>query len=146
MAADVERAGWGITRKTFLLASGCALLAALLGRGLGRRSQGPSDVGAARPRRADNLAETRAGHGIELRPTPVDPNGPVYRLNPSAAVVWRAVDGRRSARDIAGVLAAAYGLGAERASQDALACLSTFAAQGLVCGVPAGPVVRDARS
>jgi hypothetical protein len=144
MAADVGRAGWGSTRKTFLLAGGCVLLAALLGRGWVRRGQ--ADAGAARPRRADNLAETRRGGSLELRPTPVTANGPVFRLNRSAAVVWGAVDGRRSAREIAGVLAAGFGLSAETASQDTLACLSAFAAQGLVSGVPAGPVVRGARS
>ena len=136
MAAGVERAGWGTTRKTFLVAGGCVLLAALLGRGWSRRPGGRQTVGAARPRRAQNLhEETRAG-GVELRPVPVDPHGPVFRLNRAAAVVWRAVDGRRTVTDIAGVLGTTFGLSAAAASTDAIACLTTLAAQGLVAGVP----------
>ncbi len=55
----------------------------------------------ARPRRAENLLETAHGAGVELRPTPIDPHGPVFRLNRSAALVWRGVDGRRSVNDLA---------------------------------------------
>jgi hypothetical protein len=136
MAAGVERAGWGTTRKTFLVAGGCVLLAALVGRGLGRRAPGPKAIGAARPRRAENLREEARGRGVELRPLPLDPQGPVFRLNPSAAVVWHAVDGRRTITDVAGVLGVAFGLSGTQASDDAIACLTTLAAQGLVTGVP----------
>jgi hypothetical protein len=145
MAAGVERAGWGTTRKTFLVAGGCLLLAALAGRGWSRRGQ--ADAGAARPRRAVNLAQSDTGNGLELRPTPVDPHGPVFRLNRSAAAVWNAVDGRRSAGDIAGELAAGFGLSADVARRDTLTCLRTLAAQGLVSGVPGvRPAAQVSRS
>jgi hypothetical protein len=136
MAAGMERAGWGTTRKTFIVAGGCVLLAALVGRGWNRRAGGVQTVGAARPRRAQNLHEVARAGGVELRPMPVDPHGPVFRLNRSAAVVWRAVDGRRTVTGIAGVLGTTYGLRAAAASTDAIACLTTLAAQGLVNGVP----------
>ena len=135
MAADTERAGWGTTRRTFLVAGGCVLAAALAGAAW-RRSASQTDAGAARPRRAANLAERQTPAGLELRPTPVDPSGPVFTLNSSGAVVWKAVDGRRSAGEIAGELAATFGLAADVARRDTLACLRTLAAQGLVCGVP----------
>ena len=136
MAAGVERTGWGTTRKTFLVAGGCVLAAALVGRGWSRLSGAAQTVGAARPRRAQNLHEEARSGGVELRPVPVDPHGPVFRLNRSAAVVWRAVDGRRTVTDIAGVLGAHYALSAAAASTDAITCLESLAAQGLLSGVP----------
>jgi hypothetical protein len=146
MAAGSERAGWGTTRRTFLVAGGCLLAAALVGAGR-RHGRGRADVGESRPRRAANLAERDTPDGIRLRPTPVDPRGPVFTLNRSGAVVWKAVDGRRSTGEIAGELAAAFGLTAEAARRDTIACLRTLAAQGLVCGVPAaGPADQVRRS
>ena len=147
MAAEVERTGWGTTRKTFLVAGGCVLAAALMGRGWIRRSDAAQTVAAARPRRSQNLQEVSHSGGIELRPEPVDPHSPVFRLNRAAAVVWRAVDGRRSVTDIAGVLGTTFGLSAAAASTDAIACLESLAAQGLVNGLPGAhagtPAVRS---
>jgi hypothetical protein len=136
MAAGVERAGVGTTRKTFLMAGGCLVLAALAGGLLGRRAA-RAGAGDARPRRAENLVEEAGAGGLLLRPAPVDPAGPVFRLNRSAALVWQAADGRRRVRDIAGVLAATYGVPGAAAGNDTLSCLRTLAAQGLVTGVPA---------
>jgi len=138
MAAGSEGAGWGTTRRTFLVAGGCVLAAAVAGVGL-RRGRGRTHAGAARPRRAANLSERDTPGGVELRPTPVDMRGPVFALNRSGAVVWRAVDGRRSVAEIAAELAAAFGLTADAARRDTLVCLRTLAAQGLVSGVPGAP-------
>ena len=147
MAAEVERTGWGTTRKTFLVAGGCVLLATLFGRAWSQRSGGTQSIAAARPRRAQNLNEESRPGGVELRPEPVDPHGPVFRLNRAAAVVWRTVDGRRSVTDIAGVLGTTFGLSAAAASTDAIACLESLAAQGLVNGLPGAragaPAVRS---
>jgi hypothetical protein len=146
MTAEAEGAHWGTTRRTFLVAGGCVLLAALAGIGW-RRSRSRPDIQVARPRRADNMAERASQDGVELWPTPLDQHGPVYRLNRSAAVVWAAVDGRRSAGDIAGELAATYGLQLAVAQRDTLACLRTLAAQGVVNGVPGvTPAASRARS
>jgi hypothetical protein len=119
------------------MAGGCVLLAALVGGLWNRRAGRPAGPGDARPRRAENLIEEAGPDGLVLRPAPADPAGPVFRLNRSATVVWRAVDGRRRVRDIAGVLAARYGLTGAAAGNDTLSCLRTLAAQGLVSGVPA---------
>lgn len=146
MAAGSEQAGWGTTRRTFLVAGGCLLAAALAGAGW-RHGRGRADAGEARPRRAANLSEYETPDGVRLRPTPVDRRGPVFTLNRSGAAVWKAVDGRRSAAEIAGELAAAFGLTAGAARRDTLACLRALSAQGLVCGVPgAGPADEVARS
>ncbi len=144
MAAGSERASRGSTRRTFLVAGGCMLAAALAGAGW-RRSLRRSEPGDARPRRAQNLAERAAPDGLRLLPTPIDPHGPVFTLNRSGAVVWKAVDGRRSAGEIAGELAAAFGLSAEAARRDTLACLRTLAAQGLVDGVPGAQPADEVR-
>ena len=137
MASRVDRPSWATTRKTFLLAVAGAAVALALGRPWSRRRRddGAASVGSARPRRAENLIETVRGHGVELRPTPVDPHGPVFRLNRSAAHVWRGVDGRRSVDDLAALLAAAYGIPAAAAHADTLDCLQALSGAGLVFGV-----------
>ena len=135
MAAGSEGAGWGTTRRTFLVAGGCVLAAALAGAGWRRRRE-PADAASARPRRADNLSEQVTAGGVELRPVPPDPRGPVFVLNRSGAVVWQAVDGHRTVADIGAELAAAFGLTAAVAERDARACLRSLAAQGIVTGVP----------
>ena len=109
-----------------------ALVAGRVWRLRGERAAVP---GASRVRRADNLRETVHAAGVELRPTPVDPHGPVFRLNRSAALVWRHVDGRRTVDDLAAVLASAYGLSSAAARTDTAACLRTLSMQGLVFGV-----------
>ena len=114
------------------VAGGVAALA--LGRPWGRRD-GRTTLGTARPRRADNLRETIRAAGVELCPTPVDPHGPVFRLNRSAALVWRSIDGRRSVDDIAALLAAAYGIPAATARAGTTDCLKALSAIGLVFGV-----------
>lgn len=144
MATGAERAGGRSTRRTFLIAGGCVLAAALAGAGR-RRSRGGADPGAARPRRAQNLVQHTTPDGVRLQPAPLDPHGPVFALNRSGAVVWNAVDGRRSAGDIAGVLAATFGLSEEAARRDTFACLRTLAAQGLVSGVSGAQPADEVR-
>lgn len=124
---------------------GSGVLAVALGRRLFSPAEEQPSVGAARPRRADNVEEKAGTAGVELRPTPVDPNGPVFRLNRSAALVWRNVDGRRTVVELAALLGTAYSLSAARASSDAIACLETLAAQGLVFGVPGSHARQEAQ-
>lgn len=124
------------TRRSFLAAASFGVLALILGRTLRYLGNPPTAVGVATPRRADNIQEQTSVAGVELRPTPVDPNGPVFHLNRSAAMIWRNVDGRRTVTQLAGLLGAAYGLPAAQASADTIACLETLAAHGLVFDVP----------
>jgi hypothetical protein len=105
VAARVDRPSWATTRKTFLVAAAGGALALALGRLWSPRGGHAAPAGPARPRRAENLLETIHGPGVELRPTPVDAHGPVFRLNRSAALVWRGVDGRRSVNDLAALIA-----------------------------------------
>lgn len=136
MAEAADRPARRITRKTFLAAGGCVALAAVLGRGLSRGAAGTQTKATTRPRRAENLRQVARGGTVELRPKPVDPRGPVFRLNRSATVVWDAVDGRRTVDDISAALAATYGLAPRTARADTIACLDALAVQGLVTGIP----------
>lgn len=134
MAARLDQPSWAMTRKTFLVALVGGAVALALGRPWSSRdSHGTSAT--AKPRRAENLLETTHGAGVELRPTPIDPHGPVFRLNRSAALVWRGVDGRRSVNDLAALVAAAYGIPAAAARADTLDCLTALTGAGLVFGV-----------
>jgi hypothetical protein len=72
---------------------------------------------------------------VELRPTPVDPHGPVFRLNRSGALVWRGIDGRRTVNDLAALLAAAYGIPSAAGRADTMDCLKALSGAGLVFGV-----------
>ena len=138
VAVRVDGPSWASTRKTVLVAVAGGAVAIALGRFWGLRDGRATTAGAARPRRAENLVETARGRGVELRVTPVDPHGPVFRLNRSAALVWRGVDGRRTVDDLAALLSAAYGIPAAAARADTVSCLCTLSAQGLVFGV-SGP-------
>ena len=135
VAARVDGPNWATTRKTFLLAVAGGAVALATGRLWSLRDGLATTAGTARPRRAENLVETARGRGVELRPTPVDPHGPVFRLNRSAAFVWRGVDGRRTVDDLAALLSAAYGIPAAAARADTRDCLRTLSGAGLVFGV-----------
>lgn len=133
MAAPVDRPNWATTRKTFLLAVAGGAVALAAGRFWTLRDGRGAAI--ARPRRADNILATSRGAGVELRPTPVDAHGPVFRLNRSAALVWRGVDGRRTADDLAALLAATYGIPSAAAHADTADCLRTLSGAGLVYNV-----------
>ena len=135
MAARLDQPNWATTRKGFLVAVAGGALALALGRLWSLRDGHATVAGSARPQRAENLHETAHGPDVALRPTPVDPHGPVFRLNRSAALVWRSVDGRRSVDDLAALFAAAYGLPATAARADTMDCLQTLSGAGLVFGV-----------
>ena len=135
MAAQADRPVWMTTRKAFLLAVVGGAVALALGRPWSPRSGRAAAAEPARPRRAENLLETARGAGVELRPTPVDPHGPVFRLNRSATLVWRSVDGRRTVDDLAALFAAAYGIPSAAAHADTRDCLQTLSEAGLVFGV-----------
>jgi len=135
VAARVDGPSWATTRKTFLVAVAGGAVALALGRFWSLRDGHATSAWAARPRRAENLVETARGRDVELRATPVDPHGPVFRLNRSAACVWRGVDGRRTVDDLAALLSAAYGIPAAAARADTRDCLQTLSGAGLVFGV-----------
>lgn len=123
-----------MTRKTLLLTVAGAAASLVLGRFWSSHGVRRTTTTNASPRRADNLLEETSGGGIVLRPTPVDPRGPVYRLNRPAALIWHSIDGRRTADDIAALLATAYGIPRKAARTDTLTCLRTFTGAGLVIG------------
>ena len=133
MAAHADRPDRKTTRRTFLVAGACALAALAVGR----RLTAPW-TRVARPRRADGLTERVTPDGLELRPTPVRDDGPVFRLNRTAALVWRSVDGRRDVADIAALVAATYRVPQARVQRDTNTCLRLLAAQGLVVDLPGG--------
>jgi len=135
MAECVDRPDGAITRKGFLVAAGGVAVALAMGRLWSQRGRRAAPAAQARPRRAENLLETNRGSGVELRPTPVDPHGPVFRLNRSATLVWRGVDGRRSVDDLAARLATTHGIPAAAARADTLSCLQALSGAGLVFGV-----------
>jgi hypothetical protein len=137
VAADGDWRGSKTTRRTFLAAAGCGVLALVIGARPGGGRTSPAPIAAARPRRALNVTLRASAGGVDLLPSPADPHGPVFRLNRSAALIWGSVDGRRTVTQLAGILGTSYGLSAARASSDTIACLETLASQGLVHDLPA---------
>ena len=136
MAATERQPGSVMTRREFLAAA-CVGAVALA---IWRRSAGtgtPATAGTLRPKRADNLLEDPHGAGLHLRPTPVDDQGPTFRLNGPGAFVWRRIDGKRSVDALAAQLGAAYGLPSVAAQADTLALLASMMRIGLVFD-PAG--------
>jgi hypothetical protein len=145
MATRLQQPSWTTTRKTFLVGLVGGALALAVGRPWSPRGRHVLSVDALRPRRADNLRETSRGRDVELLPLPVDPHGPIFRLNRSAALVWRGVDGRRSVSDLAALVASTYGIAATAARADTLECLRALSGAGLVFGVfaPGGAAGRE---
>ena len=81
------------------------------------------------PRRREGADGQRFGEDFVV----MDPEGRMLRgLNETAARVWELLDGRRTARDIAGVLAREYGVGEERVLEDCLRLLERLAGHGLL--------------
>jgi pyrroloquinoline quinone biosynthesis protein D len=63
----------------------------------------------------------------------LDPEGHMLRgLNETAARIWELVDGRRTARDIAGVVASEYDVEVERVLGDCLSFLARLLGHGLL--------------
>ncbi len=81
------------------------------------------------PRRREGAEGQRFGEDFVV----LDPEGHMLRgLNETAARVWELVDGRRTARDIAGVVASEYGVEVERVLGDCLAFLERLLGHGLL--------------
>ena len=57
----------------------------------------------------------------------------VHALNPTAAFIWRACDGRHDQASIAAALAERYPESREAIEEDVLATLELFRAEGLLC-------------
>lgn len=136
MAAALRQPGSALTRRAFLLAVCGGTLALAIGHRLAGGGT-PRTVGGFRPRRADNLLEEPSGAELELRPTPVDDQGPTFRLNGPGAFVWRRIDGNRSVDVLAAQLGTAYGLPPVAARADTLSFLGSMMQIGLVFD-PAG--------
>lgn len=135
MATTDTLPGSPLTRRAFLLTSLGALVALVAGRRWSEASHRATNQDAVRPRRADNLREEAYGTGLALRPTPVDPRGPVFRLNEPAALIWRNIDGRRTIDDLAALLVGRYGVAQARARADTRACIQAFSGAGLAFGL-----------
>jgi len=136
VAAELRQPGSALTRRAFLLAACGGALALAIGHRLAG-AEAPTTVGGFRPRRADNLLERPRGAGLDLRPTPVDDQGPTFRLNGPGAFVWRRIDGNRSVDVLATQLGAAYSLPPVAARADTLTFLGSMMQIGLVFD-PAG--------
>jgi hypothetical protein len=136
VAAALRQPDSALTRRAFLFAACGGLLALAVGRRLvdaGERGT----LGGFIPKRADNLIEEPRGAGLALRPTPIDDQGPTFRLNGPGAFVWRRIDGKRSVNVLAAQLGAAYGLTPAAARTDTLTFLGSMMQIGLVFD-PAG--------
>ena len=120
------------TRRGVLLAAVTAAAAAAVCR-YTLSPRGPSSKPV--PRRVDNVRAEHEGGDLLLTPLPAKADGPVFRLNGPAALIWEQVDGRRTVREIAAPLAATYRIGARRALCDTRECLGSLARTGLVWGV-----------
>jgi hypothetical protein len=123
-----------ITRRTFLTALGAGA-AGLVGA---RVLIAARDRGATVPRgpiRADNLVLTQRGRELVLTPVPSrrdEGPSPVFRLNGTAASIWRAADGTHTPGEIAAQVAAAYAIPLGTAQRDTQQCLQTLERAGLV--------------
>jgi hypothetical protein len=109
-----------LTRRAFLLATCGAALALAVGHRLSAVN-GAETGDDFQPHRADNLLEEARGDGLDLRPLPLDDEGPTFRLNGAGAYLWRHIDGTRSVETLAAQLGVAYGLArpdARRQTQD----------------------------
>jgi pyrroloquinoline quinone biosynthesis protein D len=81
------------------------------------------------PRRREGADGQRFGEDFVV----LDSEGHMLRgLNETAARVWELVDGRRTARDIAGVVASEYGVEVERVLGDCLSFLERLLGHGLL--------------
>lgn len=81
-------------------------------------------------RRAADIQSTPVGDRLVLfhRGT-----GASIVLNPSAAILWEALEHPATAQDLAGHLCRRHtGLSAERATEDVMRCLEQFVSQSLV--------------
>lgn len=85
-------------------------------------------------------ADTAPERGLQVRVRKVagqltvagpDGGGSV-ELSDTAALVWRAIDGRRTVRDIGALLAAEYDVDAEEAVQDVLDLVTGLADLGIL--------------
>lgn len=131
MASALRQPGPALTRRAFLLAICGGALALAIGHRLAGGGT-PTTVGGFRPKRADNLLEEPRGAGLDLRPIPVDDQGPTFRLNGSGAFIWRRIDGDRSVDDLAAQLGAAYDLPQVAARAHTLTFLGSMMRIGLV--------------
>lgn len=105
-------------------------LALAVGRRLGAWGD-PEPEDAFRPKRAENLVEELRDDGLALRPTPVDSDGPTFRLNESGAFLWRRIDGARTTDVLAAQLGAAYGLAGPAARRQTLDFVGSLMQIGL---------------
>ncbi|PTL80988.1 PqqD family protein [Vitiosangium sp. GDMCC 1.1324] len=84
------------------------------------------------PRRREGSDGQRFGADFVV----MEPEGRMLRgLNDTAARIWELSDGKRTARDIAGVVALEYGVDVERVLGDSLRLLEQLAGHGLLDAV-----------
>jgi hypothetical protein len=91
----------------------------------------PGDVAGPRPRTASSLDVRTTPAGMELRPLPLEDDGPVYRLNDTGAFIWQCADGRTSVLEISKRVATEYQVPASRALRDTACLLDSLRAAGL---------------
>lgn len=122
----------GFSRRTFVatlgLGIGAVALRVLAGNLVPRR---PNASGAPVPRRAASLSATMTESGLELRPLPLEDDGPIYRLNETAAHIWDRADGRHTILEISQSVAEQFGAPPARALRDTVAFLQSLSSAGL---------------
>jgi len=109
VAGALRQPGSPLTRRAFLLGACGTALALAVGHRLASVG-GSATAEEFRPQRADNLLEETRRDGLALRPTPIDPLGPTFRLNEPGAFLWRRIDGTRSVETLAAQLGVVFGL------------------------------------
>jgi len=131
VAAIQRQPGSPLTRRAFLLGACATALALVVGRRLAAVGGSPA-AHEFRPKRADNLVEEARGDGLDLRPFPIDEQGPTFRLNGPGAFLWQRIDGTRSVDVLAVQFAAAYAVAPRVARADTLAFVRSMRRIGLV--------------
>lgn len=123
-----------ITRRSFLATGMLVAGGIVAARAL--RSGSPADRSTVLPVHADDLVESRDGDRLTLTPRRHGASGaapvPVYRLNATAALIWRTADGSRTTDEIAAHVAAVCAIPSDRARRDTQRCLLTLERAGLV--------------
>ncbi|MEO0964393.1 MAG: PqqD family protein [Planctomycetota bacterium] len=91
------------------------------------------DAALACPRPAEHAFTEPAGEELVVMHRR---SGESFRLNPTAALVWRALDDADSVDDVVEQLAESFDVDRDRATDDVLSLLSFWAAHRLLADTP----------
>lgn len=95
-----------------------------------RSSRRPDRISlSSRPARASGLAEVEVDGETVVYD---ELTGSIHQLDPTATVVWNALDGVVTVRELTADLAAVYGVPVAQIRRDVMALLNTLLAAGLL--------------